>query len=755
MWAILLFVSIILNVFLLIKVQELKARLSHYKKLNNKKNKISAEKKKIIELEQPLEASLSSLEVELDKEIILPDSTFNAIGTSKAASTQPIAVIEPPEPVPQSRLFLLLESMSGWHKALIPFLLQNIGWFIGILCFISGSVFFVSYTEGYSKSLTIAATILSYTLLLAWGGYHLKHKVTHAALSGMILLAISFLLVPLNFAAMSRLFSISLANGASAIQFNWPLTIAILFAIIASACLFYLSKLISGLFNRQLLKHFSRIYFLLSAVQLTIPIVSYDLASSHQNLILLMILFSTIMVLLSWAAFYYLPPILQQVFVDKTYYSLFTMGSLIFSALVAIIHGAVSSPVMVPLSYYAPFILLISVLLFYLDNQLYHYKEYGGLLSWFSMVCYGLSFLAIMMAFDTPFIRLVILAASLILYARLMWIYRSLVPLYLVLLISIILYADLVLINYYSLSSLSLNFAPQWLYLSVLPLLLLFSWLFYLLRKSEIKRVNSFQLTRHLLHFLIISSVLSALVSQLFVGNGIFLVLNSMLIMTSFYYCLTVEKVSAAEVLGFNFYEVYCYLLTILAGLLILASTLLSIDIKLALLTMTAVLYALNSHYYAVNYSLQPDKQRIVFINSSLLFSFLLLGLIVMGLILTGVFSVTISLLLFILALMYLFLSLNCYNRALFYLFMVLLACAAVNLKLYLNTPASSGLLLIALVFALLILLVFLDKNKNTALEFARLKTICRDTPEQLLWFYPFHDFSPAEDKEEEGSDNV
>ncbi len=733
MWDFFVFVSIVLNVFLLFKVQVLKAHVKYYKKrsenTNRDKNKISLKKENVVSVEKTIESSLSTLEIELDQELVLPEISTKVVSVAL-------------EPSPKNRLSLLLESMSGWHKALIPFLLQNIGWFIGILCFISGSVFFVSYTEGYSKSLTIAGTILTYTLLLAWGGYHLKHKITHAALSGMILLAISFLLVPLNFAALSRLVSISLNNDVSGIQF----IIAILFVLMASALLFYLSKLISGLFNLQLLKHFALIFFLLGAVQLAIPISSYGFTSVHQNLILLIILFSVIMALLSWAAFYYLPAMLQQVFIDKKYHSLFTMGSLIFAALVAIIHTALSSPVMVPLSFYAPFILLISILLFYLDNQLHHYKQYGGLLSWFSMVCYGLSFLAIIISFDSIPIRLITLTAALLLYARLMWIYRSLVPLYLVLLLSVFLYADILLIENNDLLNLTLKLAPQWLYLSVLPLLLLFSRLFFLLRKSEIKRAKSFQLTAHLLHFLILSSFLSALVSQWFISNEIFLVLNSLLIMTSFYYCLTIDKISADELLGFRFYELYCYLLTLLAGLLILASSMFSIDIKLALLTIITVLYAFNSHYHVLGYKLQVAEQRAVFINSSLLFSLLLLALAVISLIITGDLSVKISLLLFVLALNCLFLSLSCYNRALFYLFMILLACSAVNLKLTLNTPASSGLLLISLVFALFFLLFLFDKNKNTVLERERVNRIRRDTPERLLWFYPLDDYSPKEE---------
>jgi len=34
-----------------------------------------------------------------------------------------------------------------------PVLVQNIGWFIGVFCFIAGSLFLVSNTTGYAKNL--------------------------------------------------------------------------------------------------------------------------------------------------------------------------------------------------------------------------------------------------------------------------------------------------------------------------------------------------------------------------------------------------------------------------------------------------------------------------------------------------------------------------------------------------------------------------------------------------------------------------
>ena len=48
-----------------------------------------------------------------------------------------------------------LKTVSGWHALIAPFLVQNIGWFIGGFCFVAGSVFLVSYTTGFGKAFAI------------------------------------------------------------------------------------------------------------------------------------------------------------------------------------------------------------------------------------------------------------------------------------------------------------------------------------------------------------------------------------------------------------------------------------------------------------------------------------------------------------------------------------------------------------------------------------------------------------------------
>ncbi|MGH2671026.1 MAG: hypothetical protein ACRDH5_18265, partial [bacterium] len=106
-----------------------------------------------------------------------------------------------------------LKAVSGWHALVAPFLVQNIGWFIGGFCFIAGSVFLVSYTTGFGKALAIWGAVLLYTLLLIGGGYELRRRRPELRVSSEALMALGALLVPLTMAAATRLIAASSSFG--------------------------------------------------------------------------------------------------------------------------------------------------------------------------------------------------------------------------------------------------------------------------------------------------------------------------------------------------------------------------------------------------------------------------------------------------------------------------------------------------------------------------------------------------------------
>ncbi len=138
-----------------------------------------------------------------------------------------------------------LRTVSGWPRAMLPFLVQNIGWFIGAFCFIAGSVFLVSYTSGFAKALTVTAALLTYTGFLIWAGYQLRRKRPEVKAASNVLMIMGMLLVPLNFSASARL----MLNAAD----SWlPWIVALLSTAFMLGVFYYISRLVTGVVDHVL-----------------------------------------------------------------------------------------------------------------------------------------------------------------------------------------------------------------------------------------------------------------------------------------------------------------------------------------------------------------------------------------------------------------------------------------------------------------------------------------------------------------------
>ncbi len=726
----LLIISVGINLHLFKQNKKLRAQLKP------KKNQLPARLKKPLPALKPAGfQTFSELENEMNDSLFLEEDDL---------------VIEAPEPVANSNgLYSLIQSISGWHKSLVPFLLQNIGWFIGVLCFISGSIFFISYTEGFNKSLTIFYTVLSYTLLLAWGGYRLKDKVSHASTSAYVLMATSFLLTPLNFTAATQL----LGNSIGTFQFF----ISIASTLIAFGSLYYTSRLISGLFNRHLLTHFSPVFFTLSCLQLLVPWVQQG-----QSIFWLLIVQISIIGILLWALINYMPALLKQVFIDRKYLLLMSAGSLIYTALVSFIHITMSSPVPIELNYYAPIILLLSSALFYMDGQLNDYKEQMKLLSYFSFVSYAVSFIAIAISVNVEPIRYLTVFLAVLLYARLIWLYRSLVPLYLVFILLGFLQFDMILSDWLlSIPGMSSDTIHHWFFLASFPLLLIAFLALRVLRKSESLRGKTFSITRHLFHIVMISSMSLSIYSQWTIALyyftetssfsvAVFLNLcNSLIVFFSSYYLLKSQQINAYELSGHKFYSVYLYLLLILPVIHILLSfqVLFSMDIKLVFICLLVFFYSLNSRYDFISFYGDKENEydglmnrqmnRKLFINMSIVISLLLLSMAAAGYSL----SIKNALLFFIISLNFLFLSLNLLNRALFYFFLMIVSVAILTIKLYLSHSPSTGFLVISSALLIFYFIHWLDGKRKNEIERINIDISRQDNPDKILGFYPVKDY--------------
>lgn len=707
------------------------------------------------------DAALTELEAELNDSLFLneDDIIINQpepavkIESSNRESIKIDRIEAESDEIKNSPMHSIMQSLSGWHKSLVPFLLQNIGWFIGILCFISGSIFFISYTEGFNKSLTIFYTVLTYTLLLAWGGYRLKDKVSHAALSGYVLMATSFLLIPLNFSAAAQLI------GSSAAKYQY--LISLLSTSIAFASLYFTSRLISGIFNRQLLKHFSPVFFFLSSLQLVVPWIQ----NSHSMMLLMAVQFFILLPLL-WALITYMPALLKQVFVDRQYLLVMSVGSLIYAALISTLHITLSSPLSLALSDYAPIVLLISAALFYIDGQLNDYKERMYLLSYFSIVSYAVSFIAIALSITDEPIRNLTLIMAAVLYARLIWLYRSLVPLYLVVTLLCLLHVDVILSDWlFMLPGITSATAGQWYYLASLPLLGLFFMTLFVLRKSEVQHNKHFDISRHLFHLLIMASLIMSTYSQWSIAishsaDVVLNLLNAIAIILSCYVLLRSKQINAYDLLGKKVYTFYSYLLLLLPVMQIISGfqETLSIDMKLVFIILLIYLYSINSHFnfmlfYSEKSELFADERESVmnkelFINASLIISFFLILLLTSGFSL----SIKMGLLIFVISLNFLFLSLTLLNRALFYVFIFVISASVFTFKLYLSHSPSTGLLVISTALGLFYFIHWLDYKRQDEAELFKLELKKQNNPQRLLWFYPTNDFSIQSDMVEEGA---
>ena len=170
------------------------------------------------------------------------------------------------EPVEPNVLERWLATASGWPRLLAPFLVQNIGWFIGGFCFVSGTVFLLSYTEGFANALAVVASLAIYTSALLAGGYQIRKRRPELERACTVLLTIGLLLAPLNLAAIAR--ALAAASGSSgALIVTW------LLALVATGALYFAARVGGGLLDRSLDRSHARLFTALSASQLAGPAI--------------------------------------------------------------------------------------------------------------------------------------------------------------------------------------------------------------------------------------------------------------------------------------------------------------------------------------------------------------------------------------------------------------------------------------------------------------------------------------------------
>src|SRR5438093_5670449 len=200
--------------------------------------------------------------------------TVSEVPEALAEAAQPVSAASPLsaedtasyawEPTAPSALERAMQAMAGWPALIAPFLVQNIGWLIGGLCFIAGSIFLVTYTTGFAKTLTSFAVLSIYTLLLLWAGYQIRRRQPALEMSSNALLILGMLLVPLNVAAAVRLLlTAQMSPGL--------LALGLLVVGLGVGGLYVTATLVSGILDRALQHQHPRIFLVLASFQLAVP----------------------------------------------------------------------------------------------------------------------------------------------------------------------------------------------------------------------------------------------------------------------------------------------------------------------------------------------------------------------------------------------------------------------------------------------------------------------------------------------------
>ena len=334
------------------------------------------------------------------------------------AADRPVVQSHAFRPAEPGLLERTLHTVSGWHALIAPFLVQNIGWFIGGFCFVAGSVYLVSYTTGFGKAFAIWGAMLLYTVLLIGGGYELRRRRPELRVSSEVLTVLGALLVPLTIAAATRLIATSPSFGF--------VVAALVAAALSLGLLYPIIFLASGVMDRRLAAH-PRLFLALSATQLAVPLL--DVWRSWTGIALMHLV---VLGFLCYALLRFTDEWLQAIFVERRKSAIYAAGTLFYGALVAFVHATWGAPEDVPLpqGYSGPFLMAAGGLLFYVDTRLKHWSAGHAFLSRFTFAIYGLSVLALVLASGAPVARGVTLVLAIGLYGFVVWQYLTLTPLY-------------------------------------------------------------------------------------------------------------------------------------------------------------------------------------------------------------------------------------------------------------------------------------------------------------------------------------
>ncbi len=323
------------------------------------------------------------------------------------------------EPAKPAALDHTLKAVSGWPKLIAPFLVQNIGWFISGFLFLTGCVFLVTYTQGFSRSLIISLILSAYTLLLIGGAYRLLLQRPELRAAGSVLLTIGMLMIPLSIAASVRLTDTAWPESVSS-------AVGIVIVVMTFGVFYWAAQLASGIMNRTLQGSHTRLFMALTSVQIAAPVVGrvsewYIPALLHLSLL----------VLLGIGLVRFIREWLKSLFSEQRNLAYYAAGTLIYAATVSFIHLTWRYRHPLPPGYTGPFLMILAGFLFYADSGFKEQTHRYAFLSRFTFAVYALSILALFLGFPSFEARVITLTLGAGVYATVFRQYLTLPPLYL------------------------------------------------------------------------------------------------------------------------------------------------------------------------------------------------------------------------------------------------------------------------------------------------------------------------------------
>lgn len=332
------------------------------------------------------------------------------------AAAKPAPAWRPTAPNPLEQALLAL---SGWPKLIAPFLVQNIGWFIGGFCFVAGALFLIANTSGFVNALVVYGSLLGATAFLLWAGYRFRRQRPELAVASGVLLTLAMLLGPLDLAVAVRLIDASQGDARL-------LLVGIVLALLTLGAFAWAATLTSALMDRALQQAYPRLLAALAAVQLAVPLAT--LAPDWPGLAALHVM---LLALLGYGLWRFTRVWLHRLFVDRQLTSYYATGLLVYTATVSFVHLTWVWPTPLPAGYAGPFLMALCGLLFPVDAAFKEWVNKYAFLSRFSFALYALSLVAVAVAIQTTPTALLTLALGALLYGWITWRYRTLPPLYL------------------------------------------------------------------------------------------------------------------------------------------------------------------------------------------------------------------------------------------------------------------------------------------------------------------------------------